>query len=74
MRLSIIEYVNHNLTDNDKPFLISFEEGTPKWEITDYTTFKDYPSVQWKLFNIDKLKRINPLKHKQEVERLRGLF
>ncbi|MDR2626511.1 MAG: nucleotidyl transferase AbiEii/AbiGii toxin family protein [Dysgonamonadaceae bacterium] len=73
-RLSLIEYVNNNLTDNDKHFLISFEKGTPEWEITDYPTFKNYPSVQWKLLNINKLKEINPTKHKQEVERLREYF
>jgi hypothetical protein len=73
-RLSLIEYVNNNLTDNDKHFLISFEEGAPEWEITDYPTFKTYPSVQWKLLNINKLKEINQTKHKQKVERLKKYF
>jgi predicted nucleotidyltransferase component of viral defense system len=73
-RLSLIEYVNNNLTDSDKQFLISFEEGTPEWEITDYSKFKDFPSVRWKLININKLKENNPKKHKQEIERLRGYF
>jgi hypothetical protein len=35
-RLSLIEYVNNNLTDSDKRFLISFEEGVPEWEVTDF--------------------------------------
>jgi len=73
-RLSLIKYVNNNLTDSDKQFLISFEEGTPKWDITDYSKFKDYPSVLWKLLNINKLKEINLQKHKQETEKLRGYF
>jgi hypothetical protein len=66
--------VNNNLTDNDKRFLISFEEGVPEWEVSDYLKFKDYPSVQWKLLNINKLKEINPQKHKQGIERLKGYF
>jgi hypothetical protein len=73
-RLSLIEYVNIKLTDSDKQFLISFEEGAPEWEITDYSKFKDYPSVQWKLININKLKGINSKKHKQEIKRLRDYF
>jgi predicted nucleotidyltransferase component of viral defense system len=73
-RLSIIEYVNNNLTDNDKHFLISFEEGAPEWKITDYAKFKNHPSVQWKLLNINKLKTTNSTKHEQEVERLRRYF
>jgi hypothetical protein len=73
-RLVLIEYVNNNLIDSDKRFLISFEESTPEWEITDYSKFKDYPSVQWKLLNIKKLKEINPKKHELKVERLRKYF
>ena len=70
-RLSLIEFVNSHLTDNDKHFLISFEEGAPEWEITDYSMFKEYPSVMWKLLNINNLKKINPNKHKQEIEKLK---
>jgi predicted nucleotidyltransferase component of viral defense system len=73
-RLSLIEYVNNNLTDSDKRFLISFEEGLPEWEVTDYSKYKDYPSVQWKLLNINKLKEINLQKHRQGIERLRKYF
>jgi hypothetical protein len=73
-RLSLMEYINNNLTDNDKHFLISFEEGAPEWGITDYPTFKDYPSVLWKSLNINKLKEINPKKHKQGIERLKEYF
>ena len=73
-RLSLIEYVNNNLSDIDKRFLISFEEGVPEWEITDYSMFGDYPSVQWKLLNITKLKGNNPKKHRQETERLSRYF
>ena len=73
-RLSLIEYINNNLTDRDKQFLISFEEGSPEWEVTNYAKFKEYPSVQWKLLNIKKLTTINPKKHKQEVEKLKGYF
>jgi hypothetical protein len=73
-RLSLIGYVNNNLTDSDKHFLINFEEGVPEWEITDYAKFKNYPSIQWKLLNINKLKGANPTKHRQEVKRLGEYF
>ena len=73
-RLSIIEYVNENLTDSDKRFLITFEDGMPDWGATDFPEFENYPSIKWKLFNINKLKEINPLKHGQEIERLRHFF
>jgi len=74
IRRYLIEYVNNNLTDSDKCFIISFEEGTPNWETTDYSKFKDYPSVQWKLLNINKLKDANPTKHKQGIKTLKEYF
>jgi hypothetical protein len=73
-RMFLIEYVNNHLTYSDKRFLISFEDGVPEWDITDYSNFKNYPSVQWKLLNINKLKDNNPLKHKQGIKRLREYF
>ena len=73
-RLSLTEYVNHHLTDNDKCFLISFEKGAPEWEITDYSNFRDYPSVLWKMLHINKLKNNNPKKHQREIEKLSKSF
>ncbi|MDR2843378.1 MAG: nucleotidyl transferase AbiEii/AbiGii toxin family protein [Candidatus Symbiothrix sp.] len=73
-RITLINYVNKNLNNRDKAFLISFEEGIPEWEKTDYTTFKDYPSIQWKLLNINKLKSTNPSKHQLGVERIKKYF
>jgi hypothetical protein len=73
-RLQLIEYVNTSLTGKDKRFLVSFEEGAPEWEISDYTSFKDYPSIQWKLFNIKKLKESNLDKHGRAIEKLRKYF
>ncbi|KAA6312515.1 hypothetical protein EZS27_036567, partial [termite gut metagenome] len=73
-RLTLINYVNKNLNEKDKGFLISFEEGIPLWEGSDYIKFKDFPAIQWKLLNINKLKSTNPNKHNLEVERLKKYF
>lgn len=73
-RKQLITSVNAILTDEDKAFLISFEEGEPHWENSEYSHFKDFPSIQWKLLNISKLKTQNPAKHKQKVEKLKEYF
>ena len=73
-RKQLITSVNSILTDKDKTFLISFEEGSPQWDDSEHSGFKDFPSIQWKLLNINKLKAQNPAKHKQEVERLKNYF
>jgi hypothetical protein len=73
-RKQLIAFVNAMLNEEDKAFLVSFEEGDPRWEESAYSDFRDFPSVQWKLLNVNKLKTQNPAKHRQEVERLRSYF
>ena len=63
-RANLIEVVNNGFTDEDKDFLISFEEGNPDWTKCCAGDLSEYPSVKWKLMNIEKLKSKNPTKHK----------
>lgn len=63
-RLNLIEVVNQGLTDDDKVFLISFEDGNPDWSKCCAGDLSNYPSVRWKLQNIAKLKSKNPAKHR----------
>jgi predicted nucleotidyltransferase component of viral defense system len=69
-RQNLILFVNSNLTKDDKEFLISFESANPKWENSAYH-FAHYPSIKWKLMNLNKLKENNPTKYKQGVDKLR---
>jgi hypothetical protein len=52
--------VRQNLTQTDKEFLLSVEMGSPRWELCCAGDLSIYPSVQWKLLNIAKLKTSNP--------------
>ena len=69
IREKIVVIVNNSMTDKEKAFLRSFLEGTPKWEniSSDWSMF---PAVKWKQLNINRLKRENFGKFKEEVERL----
>lgn len=60
VRSQLIRNVNALMTDDDKRFLVSFEKSEPDWHLFDYSYFEKYPSVQWKLFNLRKLKASNP--------------
>lgn len=73
-REQLIAFINAMLNEEDKAFLVSFEEGNPQWEKSAYSDLRDFPSVQWKLLNVNKLKTQNPAKHWQEVDRLKGHF
>ena len=70
-RTQLLELVNGSLTDTDREFLISFESGTPNWELCCAGNLSGYPSVQWKLLNIVKLKKSNPKKFEQGLSKLR---
>ena len=67
----LIQTINENLTDVDKQFLLSFENGTPDWSLYN---FEDYPAVQWKLQNLQKLKETNAEKHSAQFEKLKSKF
>ena len=66
----LITFINANLTNKDKGFLFDFEAGNSLSKHIEYQEFLKFPSVQWKQFNINKLKSDNPVKHKQGIEKL----
>ncbi len=73
-RLRLIELVQNGLTEDDKNFLLSFEEGTPDWTICSAGDLSCYPSVQWKLLNIKKLKESNTKKYEQGIKKLQDFL
>jgi predicted nucleotidyltransferase component of viral defense system len=70
-RKSLVSTIHDSLTDNDKNFLLSIEEGKPDWSIYN---FQDFPAVQWKLKNIEKLKSTNPEKHRIQIDGLKAVL
>ena len=72
VRNYLIHWVNENLDDRDKEFLLSFESGTPDWSKCSSGDLSAYPSVQWKLLNIERLKSSNPKKHEEGIAKLKA--
>lgn len=68
IRRKFVGIINDNLNDKDKEFLLSVKNATPDWSSYD---FQRFPSINWKLKNIQKLKDKNPDKHKEQYEALR---
>lgn len=69
-RNQLIADVRNLMTDADKNFLLSFEAGEPQWDGYEFEYFCNYPSVQWKLLNLAKLKKQNPSKLQSKVDKL----
>lgn len=73
-RQQLHHYVLDGFSSNDKSFLISFEQGEPDWSLCAAGDLSRYPSVQWKLLNLNKLKQTNYAKLQAEADKLRGVF
>lgn len=67
-RENLIEIIQKNLDDRDKEFLLSFKRLEPDWSIYN---FEEFPSVQWKLQNLQILRKKNPEKHTLLVKQLK---
>jgi predicted nucleotidyltransferase component of viral defense system len=70
-RKALVEQVNQNFIEADKEFLITFESGVPDWTNCCAGDLSAFPSTQWKLQNIQTLKKTNPAKFNEGVEKLR---
>jgi predicted nucleotidyltransferase component of viral defense system len=62
VREAMIKKVQASLTVDDKDFILGFKNLTPDWSIYN---FEAYPSIQWKLLNLEKIKSSDPPKYKE---------
>lgn len=69
IREKLVETIHQSLTERDKEFLLSVKNLTPDWSIYD---FQRFPSINWKLQNLKRLKDKNPDKHKEQYEALKS--
>ena len=69
-RKELIGRINNLWTENDKTFLLSFEQGKPEWDKCCAGDLSAYPSVKWKLQNVLKLRDANSEKFAAGIERL----
>ena len=70
-RRNLVKKVSKIFTKNDKDFLLSFVIGNPFWKLIDLPEFRKWPSVLWKLHNIEKMKME---KREEHWEVLRDFF
>lgn len=70
-RLQLIDIINTNFDDNDKAFLLSLNRLEPDWSIYDY---QDFPSVKWKILNLEKFKKEKPDSYQQQLSELESIL
>ena len=70
-RLQLIETVKVNLNENDRTFLLSLNGLDPDWSIYD---FQEFPSVKWKLLNLEKFRQDKPEIFQQQINALKDVL
>ncbi|TRZ82339.1 MAG: nucleotidyl transferase AbiEii/AbiGii toxin family protein [Sediminibacterium sp.] len=62
VRETMVKTLQASITEADKLFILGFKDVIPDWSIYN---FEKYPSIKWKLQNLEKIKASNPAKHKE---------
>lgn len=68
VRETMVKTVQASITEEDKLFILSYKNCIPDWSIYN---FEAYPSIKWKLQNLEKIKTTNPAKHKELYDSLK---
>jgi len=71
VRNNLIQIVKSSLTEEQKKFILSFKNRTPAWELSGISGFENYPSVRWKLINLE---RMSSEKHSEAYKKLMDYF
>jgi len=66
-RMRLIDTVTSSLSTQDKECILRLHMLEQNWDVYN---FKAFPSIQWKMLNLQKLQRNNPEKFKQQIQAL----
>ena len=67
VRSNFIDTINNSLSENDKKFILSFEQGQPNWHLFPLDKIQEFPAIKWKLHNISQM---DASKRSNSVEQL----
>lgn len=70
-REQLITTINHDLTEDERKFLLSFKGREPDWSLLDLENIDKLPAVQWKMLN---LRKMSAKKHQDAFEALRDIL
>ena len=55
VRTRLVSEISEKMTDEEKSFLISIVNGQPQWELMGIPNIENFPGIQWKLRNVEKM-------------------
>jgi predicted nucleotidyltransferase component of viral defense system len=68
VRSDLISKIKSSLTDEQKKFILSFKNKKPEWKLSGIDGIENYPSVKWKLMNLEKM---DTKKHHHSYDKLK---
>jgi predicted nucleotidyltransferase component of viral defense system len=66
-RSELIKNIQSNLSNDQRKYLLSLQEGSPNWRLLGVSDVENLPAVKWKLKNIQKME---PEKRDQDLQAL----
>jgi len=54
-RDKLIKILNDNMTDDERNFLVSIQQGTPAWRLLGIPNLDQLPALKWKVLNVNKM-------------------
>ena len=73
-RTRLINDIQSRFDENTERFFLSLHDGMPDFDAINRPQAATLPAVQWKLINLEKLKKNNPDKHAMQRGLLEDLF
>ena len=70
-REKLIKEIHAKLNKNQKDFIISLQEGSPRWDLLELDGISKLPAILWKLENIQKM---DVLKKNESLEKLKRVL
>ena len=55
VRSDLITSIKASMNDEQKNFILSFKNKKPEWKLSGIDGIENYPSVKWKLMNLEKM-------------------
>lgn len=66
-RENLVKTIHSKLTKEDRTFILSIKRLAPRWDLYN---FEGFPSIRWKIQNLERLKEINSAKYGEQLASL----
>ena len=70
-RVLLRKLVLERLSESDRDFLLGFNRLEPDWSVYPY---QDFPSVKWKMLNLEKFRRNDPEAYRNHLDQLEKIL